>query len=183
MEDDIHNLCYRDDHARVKRQWVRNLDELIQDSFDCLDGSGLWGINPHDSTHYTMMYTEEGAQKEGGKKYQISEKLNLIVAHFFGFISTRDPKLRVQEKSKTDYERSCLYYKHSHTVRRFDVGVKTLSYVNEGGMQADHTMEERREIEREACDNLVERFPDLLDYNLNKNSPFSELRFRYGANR
>ncbi len=179
MEDDIHNLCYRDDHGTPKRTWVSDLDGMIVESFHELEG-GLWGINPSDSTHYTTMWTELSPTKPDGKKFQFSRKLNIIVAHAFGFVSTQDSELAVSEASKTDYERSCLYFeRYGEVLRRFDVGVKTKSYVNDGGMQSDHTRKERRELEDKACDNLVARFPELLDHNFNKESIFSELRIRY----
>lgn len=181
MEDDIHNICYRDDYATPKRTWITDLDGMIRASFCELGEEGIWGINPSDSTHYTTMYTELSPSKPDGKKYRFSRKLNLLVAHAFGFVSTRDPELAVQEASKTDYERSCLYYeKYGEVLRRFDVGVMTKSYVNDGGMQADHTKSERAALEEKACINLVARFPELLDHNFNKeSSPFSELRMRY----
>lgn len=180
MEDDITCLCYRDENAKPQRQWVRDLDGLIRDSFDLCDGWGIWGVNPHDSTHYTMMYTPEGAKKENGRQYRYSNKMNLIVAHAFGFISTRDPALAVSEPSKTDYERSCLYYtKYGRVLRRMDIGVSTKSYINEGGMQSNHTREERYALEEKACDSLVHRFPELVDYNFHKESIYPELRIIY----
>jgi len=180
MEDDIHNLCYRDDHATTKRTWVKDLDGMICESFKELGEGGIWGINPSDSTHYTAMFTELSPSKEGGKQYRFSRRLNLIVAHAFGFVSTCDPELAVQEASKTDYERSCLYYeRYGEVLRRFDIGVMTKSYEEEGGMQSNHSHEERALLEDEACDNLVRRFPELLDHNFNKKSIFSELRLRY----
>lgn len=182
IEDDIHNLCYRDDHATPKRQRLVDLDGMIQESFEELGEKGMWGINPSDNTHYTVMWTAESHLKPSGRKYQFTRKLNLLVAHAFGFVSTRDPELAVKELTKTDYERSCLYFEKSVILRRFDIGAGTgtNSYNNEGGMQEDHTRDERREMEDKACDNLVARFPELLDHNFFKeSSPFAELRMRY----
>jgi len=62
-------------------------------------------------------------------------------------------------------------------VRLDSYGVKTKSYTQEGGMQAQHSQKERAKMERAACYYLVRRYPRLIRLNTKKKSLFTELSF------
>lgn len=140
-------------------------DDLVQRAFDEVGAGGIWGIAPHSNGFYFS-----------GK---VTRTLKLVVAHCFGFVSTNAPELEVTQLGKSDYERTCRYFTTYGEVLRMDmVGVKTTSYVQEGGMQSQHSRDERAVFERAACDYLVQRYPHLLRHNTKKKSLFAELSFR-----
>jgi hypothetical protein len=164
MEDDVALVECPQPGTNQKRP-LQALDAVVRRGFEEIPLGGLWGIAPHDNAFYMT-----GKVKHG---------LFLVVAHAFGFVSTGgDPYLAIRGPSKTDYERTCRYYvRYGEVVRIDSVGVKTNSYSAAGGMQADHTREERFALERASCEALVYRFPLLLERNRKKDSPFDELKF------
>ncbi|MGA1199829.1 MAG: hypothetical protein ACO36I_25320, partial [Candidatus Latescibacterota bacterium] len=59
-----------------------------------------------------------------------------------------------------------------------NVGVKAKnSYRLEGGMQADHSHEQRAEAEEVSVQYLTSRYPHLIARKKKASSPFAEMRF------
>ncbi len=56
--------------------------------------------------------------------------------------------------------------------------MKTKSYTQEGGMQANHTRDERAQMEQESCDYLVRKYPHFVRHNSKKKSLFAELSLK-----
>lgn len=147
-----------------QKQELLDLEDLLKEGFSRLGFGGIWGVAPHDNSFFFSMKAKEG--------------LFLVVAHAFGFVSTRDPALEVTQLGKGDYERTLRYFTKYGSVHRMDwVGAKTKSYTQEGGMQSDHSRDERRVLEEKACAYLVHRYPDFIRRNLKKKSLFPELSF------
>lgn len=164
MEDDVQLLESPAKGSNEKWE-LTELDALIRRGFEAIPEGGLWGIAPHDNG----LFMSE----------KVTRSLKLVVAHAFGFVSTNDARLAVQGPSKTDYERTLRYFVHFGEVVRLDwIGVRTTSYTAEGGMQADHSEDERARLERLACLNLVRRYPHLISLNVKKKSRFMELSFK-----
>lgn len=164
MEDDV-RLVRGLARGRNDKLLLNSLVEFVQHGFAETPHGGLWGIAPHDNAFYFS--------------HRITRTLKLIVAHAFGFVSTHDNELEVHCETKTDYERTCRYFIRYGEVVRLDwVGVKTRSYTQPGGMQATHSRGERAQMEQEACEWLVRKFPALLRHNPRKNSVFAELSFK-----
>lgn len=161
MEDDV-QLIYGSGKANDGRP-LDDVNSMVKRGFEAC-GGGLWGIVPHNNAFFF-----------GGG---VSQSLKLIVAHAFGFVSTHDKWLEVEQPSKTDYERTCRYWVRYGAVTRLDnYGAKTKSYTRPGGMQSDLTKGERADAEEQSVHNLVQRFPHLLERKVKKTSPFAEMRF------
>lgn len=168
MEDDIEGLVMGGPGADGKpsnaKKDALELDQIVRMGFERIANGGIWGIAPHSNGYFFT-----------GK---VSNTLRLVVAHAFGFIATRDPDLAVSQIAKSDYERTCRYFiKYGETWRLDMVGVKTDSYTQAGGMQADLAREQRLKAETESCAYLVRRYPHLLKLNTKKKSLFPELSF------
>ena len=100
--------------------------------------------------------------------------LTYIVANFFGFRATGDSRLLCKMKSKTDYERSVLYYNFLGDIARFNfISCLTNNYGNAGGMQE---IDNREEIEKEASLSLCKMYPDIYSVNTKRKSKFLELK-------
>lgn len=156
LEDDI-TLIDKSNAA------LRDINAMAEIGFSSIGEYGIWGIAPHANTFYFS-----------GK---VTHTLKLVVAHCFGYVATNDPALAVTQLSKTDYERTLLYFQRYGCVTRLDMyGVKTKSYTQEGGMQSDYTLEARHIVEQTACDYLVKRFDGLVAANKTKQSLHPELR-------
>jgi len=164
IEDDI-ALIAGTEPGKNKKEPLTKLNDAVLRGFDEIPLGGIWGIAPHDNAFYFS-----------GK---VKHTLLLVVAHAFGFISTRDPSLEVRCGSKTDYERTCLYFVRYGEVVRLDwIGVRTSSYTAPGGMQASLSREQRAAVELLAVAQLAERFPLLIEPNVGKDSMFAEMRFK-----
>lgn len=162
IEDDI-QLVYGSGKVNDGRP-LEDVHSMIVRGFEAIGDEGIWGIVPHSNAFYFS----------GG----VTTTLKLIVAHAFGFISTGDKWLECTQPSKTDYERTCRYFVRYGKVTRLDnYGAKTKSYTAKGGMQANHTKDQRAALEEQAVAALVERFPLLLQRKHKKTSPFAEMRF------
>lgn len=163
VEDDIELVC-RD--VNDKPAPLTGVHRFFEEASEHLPPKGgIWGIAPHANAFYFSG--------------RVTTSLKLVVAHCFGFVGTRDPQLAVSCPSKTDYERTCRYFVRYGSVVRVDyVGVKTKSYTAPGGMQACHTHEERRALERQSVDYITKRWPHLIDEKKKLSSPFAEMRFK-----
>jgi hypothetical protein len=163
MEDDV-TLIEGLEKGSNEKQELTDLDGLIKAGFGRLPFGGLWGVAPHDNSFFFSMQAKEG--------------LLLVVAHAFGFVSTHDPELAVTQIAKSDYERTLRYFVRYGSVHRMDwVGARTKSYTQAGGMQSDHSRDQRKAFEEEACAYLVKHYPDFIRHNLKKKSIFPELSF------
>lgn len=164
MEDDVTLVEALATNANEKRELAR-LHDHISLGFQALGGGpGIWGVAPHDNAFFMS-----------GK---VTRSLKLVVAFAFGFVSTRDATLECRQVVKHDYERTLRYFrKYGQTVRLDMVGAKTASYTTPGGMQADHSREDRAKLEAAACAALLAEFPRMLRPNPKRTSPFPELTF------
>lgn len=165
LEDDIEDLVYGE--GTNEKQEFTDFPMMCQIGFSHIKGGGIWGVVPHHNTFFM--------------KKRVKDDFCLVVAHCFGFISTQDERLMVTQLTKSDYERSILYYiMYGRTVRIDFVGVKTKSYTAEGGMQSDYTQIKRYAIEKECCTYLVKRYPHLVQKNVKKteSSMFPELTLK-----
>lgn len=172
MEDDIEVV-----HAHkpagsktVKVLPCTNILAEIARGFEALPSEGgIWGVAPHANGFYFT-----------GK---LTTTLKLVVAHFYGFVSSPfHDDLLVRSPSKTDYERTCRYFvRYARTTRLDWLGVKTASYTQAGGMQADHSREERLALEEKSVAYITETWPHLIERNTKKESIFPEMSFKRGG--
>lgn len=164
MEDDVVAIAGVAGQ-NVKRE-AEDLRELATLGFSLARG-GLWGVTPHDNA---FMYQKA-----------VSYGLNLVVAHLFGFTASGDSRLRVTQRSKTDYERTLLYWlRDGHVCRVPGYGVKAASsYTLAGGMQADMDKAARAAAEAEAVRYLTTRYHHLCEPKQKASSPFAEMRFKH----
>ena len=159
MEDDISLILGLGGNEKME---LHDLHQLITKGFERIPLGGLWGLAPHDNSFFFSMKEKEG--------------LMLVVAHAFGFVSTQNPELAVTQIAKSDYERTLRYFVKYGSVHRLDwVGAKTKSYTQKGGMQSDHSREERYAHERDAVDYMCKMWPHFVSENVKKKSIFPEL--------
>jgi len=163
MEDDVVAIAGVAGQ-NVKRE-VADLRDLADTGFGLARG-GLWGVTPHDNAFMFQKSVRYG--------------LNLVVAHVFGYTASADPALRVTQRSKTDYERTLLYWLRDGFVCRVPgYGVRAASsYTLEGGMQANMDKVARAAAEAEAVGYLTTRFAHLCAPKEKASSPFAEMRFK-----
>ncbi len=162
LEDDV-NVCVPDEKNRARPAKDEELLDVIMTGWTTVGRAGLWGIVPHSNPFYF-----------GGK---VTTSLKLVVAHAFGFVSTQDPRLKVTQIGKSDYERTILYFiRYGKVIRVDTAGCLTKSYTAAGGIQSDLTREERAEAELASCDYLVRRYGHLIRHNTKKKSLFAELK-------
>lgn len=164
VEDDITGLKVKTGENALSP--FKDLRHLAEDSFDeCISNrTKLWGI----SSNANPFYMKDG--RSIGFKF--------VVANIFGFISTRDPFLRISQVCKSDYERTMLYYTRFGSIVRNDgVCAITKNYRTPGGLQ---DLEDRKGAEEVSCRNLVKRFPHLVEINEKKSkiSKYMELKLK-----
>jgi hypothetical protein len=153
IEDDVKGFISISDIAapEIIKQGFQKMRELKK---------SLWGIYPSSNKFYMRKAIQCG--------------FNFIVANVYGFIADGDKNLLIKEHSKTDYERSILYYKHKGGSVRFDyVAADTNNYTNKGGMQL---LDNRAQLESTACLNLIRRFPNYVSYKTGTKSRYTEIK-------
>lgn len=165
VEDDIESLAMKTGPNELKP--FTGLEELALGMFELCEfkRTKLWGI----SSNANPFYMKDGS----------SVGFKFIVANLFGFISTRDPFLRISHHCKSDYERTMLYFARYSCVARADfVCAITKNYKYAGGLQEEKELRYERELA--ACRYLVRRFPHLCDHNVKKSttSMYPELRLK-----
>jgi hypothetical protein len=100
--------------------------------------------------------------------------LTYIVANLFGFKAQKDRRLMCKMRSKTDYERSVLYYNVLGDIARFNfISCLTNNYKNTGGMQ---DISNREFIEKEASFMLCKMYPKIFSINTKRKSKYTELK-------
>lgn len=165
VEDDIEGLAIKSGKNSLDK--FTGLKELSEKMFTNCEvvGTKIWGVSSNANPFYM--------------KNDISDGLIFIVANIFGFISTKDPFLRVSHVCKSDYERTLLYFvKFGRVLRSNFVCAITKNYKNSGGLQ--EIKSNRARLERLACISLVKRFPHLVQINEKKSekSMYMELKLR-----
>lgn len=165
MEDDIKCLKRKNGNRVVK---YTDFKKLVNDAWEHCDklGTKLWGVYPMANG----MFMDES----------ITSKLICIAGYLFGVEITKDPFLRCNTENKHDYERSILYYvKYGSLCRINYIAQYSSSFTNKGGLQAQHSNEERCKNEIKGNDYLVHRFPHLVKKHNRMNKVFdrpTELR-------
>ncbi|MDA1120851.1 MAG: hypothetical protein O2887_10255 [Bacteroidetes bacterium] len=102
--------------------------------------------------------------------------LTYIVANLYGFKANKDQRLLCRLPSKTDYERSALYYKMKGDIARFNfISCLTSNYKTKGGMQE---MDNRVGAERVASNMLCKLFPDIYSINNKRKSMYTEVKMK-----
>jgi hypothetical protein len=153
VEDDVSGLVSRNDlpHIEVVKAGFRLMRE---------EGKSLWGIYPSANKFFMRDSASVG--------------FVFVVANVYGFIADDSKELLISEQSKTDYERSILYYKHrGGAVRLNYAAAKTNNYTNKGGLQL---LPNRAKVEATACLNLLRRFPRLVSIKNGSKSKFMEIK-------
>jgi len=163
MEDDVRLIAGQ--RGQNKRSEPRSLEAAITAGFAAAENL-LWGVAPHDNAYFF--------------DDQYTRTLKLVVAHAFGFTASGDPALRVTQASKTDYERTLLYWiRDGAVVRAPGLGVRAAaSYRLEGGMQSDHTHDARAQAEEASVAYLTRRYAHLCRRKKKASSPFPEIAFK-----
>ena len=160
MEDDVRTLVRKNENKIVPFYDFHQLVETAWQECD-KNRTKLWGI-------YQMangMYMQES----------VSTDLKCIAGYLFGIEITKDNFLRCNTENKHDYERSILHYiKYGSIIRINYVAQNSDSFVTAGGLQAQHTNEERCENEISGNNYLLKRFPHMVRKHHRLNKVFSK---------
>jgi len=141
--------------------------DLLQDAVKAFNAchhnkTALWGISSNSNPFFL--------------KDQVSVGFKFIVANLYGFIQS-DPPITVTQMSKTDYERTILYYKKYGSVVRLDYLCPiTKNYKTAGGMS--DVQGQRYQLEEDSVNYLTTTYSDLCTKNETKKSQFPEMSLR-----
>jgi hypothetical protein len=103
----------------------------------------------------------------------INSNSKFVVANMYMFIQTNPPVIGTQH-SKTDYERTILYYERFGNLMRIDYLCPiTKNYSISGGMQ--EVKDKREQIEQESVDYLTKNYSHLCKPNTTKKSMYAEM--------
>lgn len=163
IEDDISAVKSLAGHNKLET--TTNLqEEFIRAFLQCqASGSKLWGISSNSNPFFM------NAAPSVGYKF--------ICANVYGFIMDNPPVL-CECETKTDYERTILYYKRYGGVVRLDYLCPiTKNYKTEGGIGADG----RKEAEERSVALLASKYPEYCKRNEKKESMYPEITLRYDA--
>jgi len=159
MEDDISMIKKLTGYNKLEEEL--DLVKHATIAFNACDAAKtkLWGISSNSNPFF---------MKDG-----VAVGFKFIVANVFGFIAEEDPPM-ITCFSKTDYERTILYYKKYGNVVRLDYLCPiTKNYTTKGGMQDE--ADQRYRIEEESVEYLTTTYPDLCQRNTKKESKYPEM--------
>lgn len=159
MEDDLKSVRRLAGYNKLEE--VTNIGHHANMAFvTCIEEQTmLWGINSNSNPFFM--------------KDQTSVGYKFIVANMYGFIAEPVP-IVITQQSKTDYERTILYYRKYGKVVRLDyLCPVTTNYTTPGGMQ--DLQKQRAAMEEESVNYLTTTYPDLCQRNLKKQSVYPEI--------
>lgn len=165
VEDDIDELAIKTGENKLEKFTQLRMMSISMFKECEKNSTKLWGISSNANPFYMAN--------------KVSFGFKFIVANLFGFVSTKDPFLRISQQMKSDYERTMLYFAKFGGVCRVDsVCAITKNYRNAGGLQ--EIKDQRAYLEKQACEHLVKRFPHLVEINKQKSetSMYMELRLK-----
>lgn len=157
-------IVVEDDIRVVQSLFNYSLPKTIQFMVDFCNGRGIrcFGVYPSGNKYFMKPTIDIG--------------LTYIVANLFAFKPTADKRLILSMPTKTDYERSVLYYLVYGDIARFNfVSCLTSNYTNKGGMQ---DIKNRAELEQYASHELCRLYPDIFEVNHSRKSRYCELKMK-----
>lgn len=160
MDDDVEDI-----EVTIKgkpNKSVRNLTRLFNESFELINGNGLWGFNANTNNYFAT-----GTDKYG---------LYSIVNSCLGYYNNKKVKLTVQEKE--DFERCIQFYKFKLPIlKRTGYGIKTNYWKNKGGIQDKYDFNERVKVQRESAEEIMEKHPGICSKRVRANG-IVDIRFK-----
>lgn len=161
LDDDVKDLQKLD--KNMKNESVENLNELFNNCFSALNGSGLFGFCSKNNSFFASCTTKYG--------------LYSIVNSCLGYIN--DKRIFLNVKEKEDFERVLQFYTLGLPIIKFgQYGIDTIYWQNRGGIQAHYNFEARKIIQKNAALELVLKYPDLVYITTRKNG-ITDLKFKY----
>jgi len=161
IDDDIKDLEKLDKNK--KNESVENLNDLFNNCFAQLNGSGLFGFCSKNNSFFASCCTKYG--------------LYSIVNSCLGYINDKRIFLTVREKE--DFERVLQFHTLGLQIIKFgQYGINTTYWKNKGGIQARYNFEARKIIQRNAALELVLKYPDLC-YITNRSNGLTDIKFKY----
>lgn len=172
MEDDIKKLVKKNGNKVVP---YYDFLQVLEDGWHQCDvhQTKLWGVFPMANG----MYMSDN----------VSTDLKCVAGYVFGLEITKDNFLRCNTQNKHDYERTILHYiKYGAVIRLNYIAQVSDSFATAGGLQAQHTNEERCESEIKGNHYLLKRFPHLIRAHHRMNKAFSkptEMKMNFSVGR
>lgn len=162
MDDDIENVMIKDGENTMSP--IKNFyDDLILRGYDEMqkNKAKTWGIYAAANPFFM--------------KYRVYTDLSYIIASTYGFIATKNEKLKRITEHGEDYEYSIRQYVLNKKLVRFDwITVKT-KYFHIGGLE-EHRKENNTNVE-DGINKIVELFPQYCTKYYRKNGT-PELRLK-----
>lgn len=160
MDDDIEDIMTT--LKGVRNESVGDLKQLFEESFDLLEGSGLWGFNANTNNFFA-----DGKDKFG---------LYSIINSCCGYINSKIIRLTVSEKE--DFERCLLFMKLDHPIlKRCGYGIKTKYWINKGGIKDRYDYKTRMKVQADSAATLMKKYPSYC-YTHTRKSGLVDIRFR-----
>ena len=160
MDDDIEDV--ENTVKGVKNTSITDLKKILNESFELLNGDGLFGFNANTNNFFAT----------GKNKYGLYSIINSLL----GYYNDKSIKLTVPEKE--DFDRACQYFKKNKTIlKRTMYGVKTKYWKNKGGIQDHYNHDKRKEVQLYSANELVKKYPSLCRIQFRK-SGLADIRFK-----
>lgn len=171
LDDDISDMLRMDDDGNNTYKLVSLRSEdfktFIRDAFDTLERNNLkfFGIYPICNGYFMK-----------GLPYK-STTLRFCVGAFWGCINEHDNELLINIEEKEDFERTLIYYRRDNGVLRYNmICPRTRYYKEKGGMQS--RIIDRALSSKEACNYLLQHFPQYCKLYTSKKSGIHEVRIK-----
>jgi len=160
MDDDIEDI--ENTIKSVKNTPVVDLNKIFNNSFEKLNGQGLWGFNANTNNYFAC-----GIDKFG---------LYSIINSCLGYYNDKRIKLTVSEKE--DFERCIQFYKLEIPIlKQTQFGIKTRYWKNKGGIQAKYGFEQRIKVQRQSADDIMKKYP-VFCYKQTRSNGIVDIRFK-----
>jgi GR25 family glycosyltransferase involved in LPS biosynthesis len=160
MDDDIEDI--QNTIKGVKNTPVVDLNQIFNNSFEKLNGQGLWGFNANTNNYFAC-----GIDKFG---------LYSIINSCLGYYNDKRIKLTVSEKE--DFERCIQFYKLEIPIlKQTQFGIKTRYWKNKGGIQAKYGFEQRVQVQRQSADDIMKKYP-VFCYKQTRSNGIVDIRFK-----
>ena len=164
LDDDVKNIEKLEKNK--KNESIENLNDLFNNCFAQLNGSGLFGFCSKNNSFFASCCTKYG--------------LYSIVNSCLGYINDKRIFLTVREKE--DFERSLQFYTLGLPIIKFaQYGIDTIYWKNRGGIQSHYNFEQRKIIQRSSALELILKYPNLCYITTRKNG-ITDIKFKYFKN-
>lgn len=175
IDDDIGKIweCVNNvkpyDKKNNKNLEIKSLKQFINQAFKLSKKTGYhnWSVYPRDNAYFMKPTTNNYSD-------YVTTDLRFLMGGFHGVINNKKCEIRTIG-DKEDYERTIKYYLNDGGVIRFNnISCYTRVYKAQGGLQET----QRKDEGDKNSYILIEKYPNLVQINNSRNSPFVQIRLK-----